>query len=617
MHRRSSIHYPSFARILAIFAVGLSFSVKNTVQTLGQWSDSVGKPSNLGEYRATEGSSRTNAINDGNSNSDAIYWCKSEFTIPFHVDASGKQPAEVQLEISTDNGESWSLYARDSLQSRQFRFTSAQDGVYLFRIKTVDEAGRSFDPGGKPLKVLVDTKSPELTLTIDTDPQGRMVADFKLIDLNPQVDSIRLEYQTEQSNRWTAIPFETNRSDNQDFLGRGKWDIPASVRQLVVRLIARDAAGNESEVTRLPLLPKTAQGNGGLQFASGAPSARFGQNYSPAPSATSGVTAGPQIATKAPTAPAPTPAPAMFGKPFSDPNAIPKPSRPVSLPTPSNSMASSVSRYPMQPLQSDVPKPVAATDSEGVLYLEEKDKPYVPGNAPARNDLNSPAIDTDRVEPPLGTAQSITDKPYFSNSRAFSLDYELDGQAASPVAAIELWGTTDGGRIWERWGSDPDGVSPFDIKVETEGLFGFRMVIIGVNGLAGNRPSNGDNADAWIHVDTEKPTARISTALYGKGTEASSLVIEYNAQDSHFGERPITFSYSELPSGPWTTISNGVRNTGRFIWPADPSLPRRVYLKIEAHDEAGNIGEHRLDIPIDIEGLAPRGRIQGFRPIKG
>jgi hypothetical protein len=133
--------------------------------------------------------------------------------------------------------------------------------------------------------------------------------------------------------------------------------------------------------------------------------------------------------------------------------------------------------------------------------------------------------------------------------------------------------------------------------------------------LAGNRPRNGDNADAWIQVDTEQPTARLVSALYGKGVEANSLVIEYSAQDDFFGDRPITLSYSEIPAGPWTTISHGLRNTGRFVWPTDPTLPRRVYLKLEAHDEAGNIGEHRLDVPVDIEGLAPRGRIQGFRPI--
>jgi hypothetical protein len=559
----------------------------------------------LGDYRTSDSTGRRYQEQVATTESDAIFWSKSEFTIPFHVDANGKQPAEVQLEISNDGGSSWSLYARDSLQSRQFRFASSQDGLYLFRIKTLDESGQAYDPGGQPLKVVVDTQIPELSLSIDTDPQGRMVANFTIADANPRIDSLRLEYQTEQNNRWAAIPFETDRASNNVVTGRGTWDIPASARQLVVRFIAKDAAGNEAEVTRLPLLPKTAFGSSGLQLASGAPSPRFGQNYSPS-QAHGTPTAVPSQDTLANT---------TFGKPYSAPTPATKPNPPTSLPVPIASMTSSSGRYSLQAMPSEKTTKSPAPSSDEALYLDPQlAMPGVEVGNPSGSQKPL-TVDSSRIDPPLGTARSIEDKPFYSKSRAFSLDYEVDGQTASPVASIELWGTTDGGKLWERWGTDPDGASPFDIKVETDGLFGFRMVVVGANGLAGNRPQNGDNADAWIQVDTEIPSARLTSALYGKGVEANSLVIEYTASDNYFGERPITLSYSEIPTGPWTTISNGLQNTGRFVWPSDPTLPRRVYLKLEAFDQAGNVGEHRLDVPVDIEGLAPRGRIQGFRPI--
>ncbi len=37
--------------------------------------------------------------NNSSSSDDTIFWSKTEFTIPFHVDGSGRQPAEVQLEV--------------------------------------------------------------------------------------------------------------------------------------------------------------------------------------------------------------------------------------------------------------------------------------------------------------------------------------------------------------------------------------------------------------------------------------------------------------------------------------------------------------------------------------
>lgn len=543
---------------------------------------------------------------------DIIYWAKSEFTIPFHVDQNGKLPSEVKLESSIDLGVTWSIHAQGDLKSRQFRIETKEDGLIWFRIKTIDESGRPFDPGGAPLKIMVDTKSPELSLSIDTNERGDMESRFVVRDANPIATGIRLEYQTEQDQRWVTIPFTTSEGLTE-MTGRGTWAIPAAARQLVVRLIVRDAAGNESEVTRLPQVPKTAFGRGGLQLASGSPTPRFNQNY---PSANSSV---PDAAT-----PNSTPAiPKSPGLPENRQGSNASSSPPIvesslseaqtNLPLTSNgSLRSSIgsgSPYPLRSLEELNSQGSQAHDE--ALYLDgaPESPKTISDQAPNNSSGVGPLSESER------TQKSVTEKPFYSSSKAFSLDYTVDSPAASPISAVELWGTADGGKVWERWGTDPDGVSPFDIKVETEGLFGFRMVIVGSNGLASNRPRNGDNADAWIHVDTEIPTVRIHSAQYGKGTEAGAMVIEYAARDSFFGERPISLSYSELPSGPWVTVANGLRNTGRYAWPSDPNLPPRVYLKIEAHDEAGNIGEHRMDIPVDIAGLAPRGRIQGFRPL--
>lgn len=544
-----------------------------------------------------------------NPPNDVIYWSKSEFTIPFRIDATGQQPNEVQLETSTNNGATWEIQAKDHPRSRQFKFVSHEDGTYWFRIKTVDAGGRAYDAGGVPLKVVVDTKSPELSLSIDTDERGDMKASFVVRDANPIGSGLRLEYQTEQSQSWTSIQYSTSPPGFTELSGVGTWGIPSGSRQMVVRLIARDAAGNESEVTRLPPVPKTAFGQGNMQLASGAPGSRFAPTYptpnlAGSPTPPSGIPPS-QNKSMLPSKVTPTP----VGKPvgMSLP-AVNLPPTPKSLPSPSTTTPSS-GGYALRRL--DDAEAVQPSGSDEVLRLDDgaTGQTMKLPDAEGYRTIAGETLDTTPASP------TLTEKPFYSSSKAFSLDYEVDSPASAPISAVELWGTTDGGKSWERWGTDPDGVSPFEIKVETEGLFGFRMVIVGANGLAGNRPRNGDNADAWIHVDTEMPTARIHSALYGKGAEAGSLVVEYSAKDAFFGERPIAFSFSELPTGPWTTIASGVRNSGRFVWPADPNLPRRVYLRIEAHDEAGNIAEHKMDVPVDIEGLAPRGRIQGFRPL--
>ncbi len=91
--------------------------------------------------------------------------------------------------------------------------------------------------------------------------------------------------------------------------------------------------------------------------------------------------------------------------------------------------------------------------------------------------------------------------PYFTSSKAFSLDYSMDADPVIGIRSIELWGTIDAGALG-RMGEDPNRTSPMDVSVEDEGLFGFRIVVVSSNGITTNRPVSGDSADMWVYVDT-------------------------------------------------------------------------------------------------------------------
>lgn len=203
----------------------------------------------------------------------------------------------------------------------------------------------------------------------------------------------------------------------------------------------------------------------------------------------------------------------------------------------------------------------------------------------------------------------------FSKGKRFSLDYELEAIGAQGADSIELYGTTDAGNTWQLWGSDPDRMSPFDIETQDIGAFGFRICVVGRNGLASPRPQSGELPDIVVVVDTERPQVKITGARYGEGTRTGSLVISYQCDDLNLPARPITLAFSDSIEGPWTTIVGGLKNEGQYIWAADPNLPRQLYLRIDAIDEAGNRGVYLLDQPIDTQGLAPRAKIRGFQPL--
>ncbi len=205
----------------------------------------------------------------------------------------------------------------------------------------------------------------------------------------------------------------------------------------------------------------------------------------------------------------------------------------------------------------------------------------------------------------------------FSDSNRFSLEYELEAVGMVGVESVELYGSTDGGKSWKFWGQDPDKASPFDIETKEEGVFGFRIVVVSSNGLASPRPQASESPDIVVVVDQSKPEVRITGAQYGEADRTGSLVIRYECDDANLATRPITLSFSNEVDGPWTTIAAGLRNDGDYVWPADPQLPRELYLRIDATDNAGNMGSYILDQPIDTQGLAPRARIRGFQPISG
>jgi hypothetical protein len=228
--------------------------------------------------------------------------------------------------------------------------------------------------------------------------------------------------------------------------------------------------------------------------------------------------------------------------------------------------------------------------------------PSVPAADPSANTVNS-------MLPP-------GERPQMTRATRFQLHYDVDAVGPSGVDEVQLWATADGGQTWRPWGTDDDLKSPFDVVVEEEGIFGFHVVVIGRNGLAGRKPRTGDLADMYVGVDTKKPLAKLTAAAYGEGDQAGKLLIRWEASDAYLDPRPITLKFSEDPAGPWTIIASGLPNSGEFAWPADAQVPAAVYLQLEVRDEAGNMATDQTADPVRIEGLAPKARIRGIQPIQ-
>jgi hypothetical protein len=186
--------------------------------------------------------------------------------------------------------------------------------------------------------------------------------------------------------------------------------------------------------------------------------------------------------------------------------------------------------------------------------------------------------------------------------------------AATDVGQIELWATRDGDRSWIKLGVDADNQSPFRTTLPGPGLYGFRIVVVGVDGSGPIAPSADSEPELTLGVDVEPPRARILGAAVVQGELADHLVIRWTAFDERLADGSIELSYSDKPDGPWTTFADDLTNIGEYRWRLTPALPKQIYVRMQVKDAAGNTATSTMPAPVAIGQPQPKGRLRGVRP---
>lgn len=201
-------------------------------------------------------------------------------------------------------------------------------------------------------------------------------------------------------------------------------------------------------------------------------------------------------------------------------------------------------------------------------------------------------------------------------SKRVSLNYELKEVGPSGVSTIELWYTTDG-RSWNKYplkfGEDPN-QKAIVFDVAGEGVYGITLVAKSGVGLGERAPQLGDRPQLWIEVDVTRPDVKLHNVLVGTGAEKGKLSVTWTARDKNLQPQPIKLSYAEQLTGPWQTVAEKLPNTGRHIWIMPANVPYQFHLKVEAVDQAGNVGEAVTDSLIKVDLSHPKAKILNVEP---
>jgi len=558
---------------------------------------------------------------------------KREIQIPFSVTQGTTlemQAIRVDVLISLDHGRNWFKYTEVPPEAGKFSFSAKKDMEVWFLTQTITaKETRPKDEIKWPqLRLIIDTQKPDLKMTALVDPSGQPELSWAVTDATLNPASFKVEYQdaTDRDENWHAVELSAKEKavSPTGIVGRKLLKLPAGTQAINVRAEIADVAGNRSVFSQHLTLPSqqdlaAMERHERPRLLADASARHWPEgNERPGREVEGLATAPAKDGGPDESAKEEEPEPKLVKNPFAGKGRL------AALP---GSAEREESRS-----EADLPPPNAETLPPAEEQLPPE-KPRHDAEQPSGSSIHSdeigpiggpkreslPPARPTRPEPetrPLPSGDSIPagDRTRLSSAKRFNLDYDVEVVGPEGIAEVELWGTTDGGKTWQKWGADPDHVSPMNVEVSREAAYGFRVVVVGKNGLVGSRPDSGDEADIWIEIDATRPLARITSAAYGTGEHVGELDIRWEADDPHLGPRPITLSFSDRADGRFTTIAAGLPNTGQYFWKFDPRSPRQIYLKLEVRDEAGNIAADQVADPINVEGLTPKGRIRSLTP---
>jgi len=225
------------------------------------------------------------------------------------------------------------------------------------------------------------------------------------------------------------------------------------------------------------------------------------------------------------------------------------------------------------------------------------------------------------VLPPDANLKDLSRK--FVNSKSIALSYELRDVGKSGVSLIELWYSLYKGRTWTKLDEFPidlknageeNASKKLAFNVTDEGIYGITLLAKSGVGLGDRAPQPGDRPQFWIEVDLTKPVVQVLNVNVGTGIDKGTLTVAWNAQDKNLGLNPIRLSYAELKDGPWTTFSDKLANNGKHIWKMPEQLPFQFYVRVEASDLAGNIGEAITFERVKVDLSQPKALIRDIEP---
>jgi hypothetical protein len=116
-------------------------------------------------------------------------------------------------------------------------------------------------------------------------------------------------------------------------------------------------------------------------------------------------------------------------------------------------------------------------------------------------------------------------------------------------------------------------------------------------------------------VDLTPPAVQLIGVEVGNGAEKGTVTIRWKATDKFMAAQPITISYGTAENQ-WVPIAANIGNDGRYVWRMPEGLPYQFPIRVEAIDQAGNVGSDKTAKDVIVDLSIPKARVIGVEGVK-
>ena len=173
--------------------------------------------------------------------------------------------------------------------------------------------------------------------------------------------------------------------------------------------------------------------------------------------------------------------------------------------------------------------------------------------------------------------------------KRFSIAYAVRIVGNAATSKIEFYITDDGGLTWNKYGEDPDKISPMVITVPAEGTYGL-ITAVSTNVRPALPPRPGTRPDRFVIVDRTPPQAQwLSPVSEQILLTESGIELAWTSSDPHLGLTPVDIEYSTDGGNFWLPLREKLPAKGSISWnPPVMEGQSDIALRLIATDLAGN-----------------------------